>query len=1018
VSKFVGFIVGAIEIGVGILTGNVALVVTGVLTITAQAITDLTMPKGAKSRNALETELQLGEIPRRVIFGKTATAGSLVDAGDYGGKYGTDHEVVIFALADHECDSLVEFYVNDLLITYIGDGAYTEIDPTADSPHLWVYFRSGTETQDLPSVVSDNLPGWTSSDNGAGICYVVVDYRADKPDNKKLAFPGGRPSFLWVVKGKKCYDPRLDDTVTGGSGTHRWADPSTWEWSENPIVCAYNWRRGIYACDRVDQPSMLLVGRGLTETEAPPAYIAADANLCDEVMDDSLPRYTIGGVIAADEKYIDVEEKFAAACGGIIIQPEGTVQIEPAQARTPSFTFTDDDILVGSTVEYNQGVLSQAASDWINTTIPQFVSPAQKWQDHAAPIRRVEADVLADGGSREEQIQLQLVTNERQASDVGEIHRKLGRLWGRGSVTLPALFADVEEGDWGTWNSARLGISMTVRVEGYGLDLKWQNALNLREINSSVYDGVLGSGSSTGTATDWDQTTPPIDIGSPDSGNWSLAAVLLTDTNGNKAPALEITGDTTDDEAVEGVEFAYWKSDGVIDPVANPDDPAWIVEGLHAPSTTKVDISGLEGGASYYASVRYKVSGEYGDRLVLGPVTAGSTDVSGQVNGLVTTATDALAWKQPVRAKTTAALAANTYSNGTSGVGATLTGNANGALAAVDGVTLAANNRVLVDHEATGSHNGIYKVTQVGDASHPYILTRTTDADSGAELVNATVKISEGTTFADQEWQCTTNATITVGTTALVWATASASNSVAVQDEGSAQGSAGTLNFTGAGVSASVSGGVGTINIPGGGTGPVSASIRSSSIQSSSGAGFTVTLPAGAAAGDLVLLIMGSGFGFFNGVEAGWTLINHSSGSNFLGDIAFKVLTTTDINKGTFGVTQSGSFNAVICAICFIGAPTIKDISTTRNGTGSGTRSVTIASTFTATDFAVYFGMNRNASADSLNLGSAVQSINAASASGVVTAGTTGGTSLTLTATYGTTTGTTGDYQGIIVLSG
>jgi hypothetical protein len=769
VSKFIGFIVGAIEIGVGILTGNVALVVTGVLTITAQAITDLTMPTGAKSRNALETELQLGEIPRRVIFGKTATAGSLVDAGDYGGKYGTDHEVVIFALADHECDSLVEFYVNDLLITYTGDGAYTQIDPTADSPHLWVYFRSGTEFQSLPSVVSDNLPGWTSSDNGAGICYVVVDYRADKPDNKKLAFPGGRPSFLWVVKGKKCYDPRLDDTVTGGAGTHRWADPSTWEWSENPIVCAYNWRRGIYACDRVDQPSMLLVGRGLTETEAPPAYIAADANLCDEVMDDSLPRYTIGGVIAADEKYIDVEEKFAAACGGIIIQPEGTVQIEPAQARTPSFTFTDDDILVGSTVEYNQGVLSQAASDWINTTIPQFVSPAQKWQDHAAPIRRVEADVLADGGSREEQIQLQLVTNERQASDVGEIHRKLGRLWGRGSVTLPAAFADVEEGDWGTWNSARLGISMTVRVEGYGLDLKWQNALNLREINSSVYDGVLGSGSSTGTATDWDQTTPPIDIGSPDSGNWSLAAVLLTDTNGNKAPALEITGDTTDDEAVEGVEFAYWKSDGVIDPVANPDDPAWIVEGLHAPSTTKVDISGLEGGASYYASVRYKVSGEYGDRLVLGPVTAGSTDVSGQVNGLLTTATDALAWKQPVRAKTTAALAANTYANGTSGVGATLTGNANGALAAIDGVTLAANDRVLVDHEATGSHNGIYKVTQVGDASHPYILTRTTDADTAAELDCATVAISEGTIFADQSWRLITNKTITVGTTALVW---------------------------------------------------------------------------------------------------------------------------------------------------------------------------------------------------------------------------------------------------------
>jgi hypothetical protein len=136
------------------------------------------------------------------------------------------------------------------------------------------------------------------------------------------------------------------------------------------------------------------------------------------------------------------------------------------------------------------------------------------------------------------------------------------------------------------------------------------------------------------------------------------------------------------------------------------------------------------------------------------------------------TATDALSWKQPVRAKKTAALAANTYANGSSGVGATLTGNSNGALGTVDGVTLAVGERLLVDQEASGSHNGIYKVTQLGDGSHPYILTRTTDADTSAKLVNATVMVSEGSTFADQEWQCTTNATITVGTTALVFAKA------------------------------------------------------------------------------------------------------------------------------------------------------------------------------------------------------------------------------------------------------
>jgi hypothetical protein len=599
-----------------------AVTAIGLALSAAIMVNSLLMPKPKVSNNAQETQLQLGEIARRAIFGKAATAGSLVDAFNYGGKYGTDHEVVIFALADHECEELVEFYVNDLKITYTGDGAYTQIDPTADSPHLYVYFRSGTEFQSLPSVVDTYGPGWTSSDNGAGICYVVVDYRADKPGNKKLAWPGGRPTFLWIVKGKKCYDPRLDDTV-GGSGSHRWEDPSTWEYSENPIICHYNYERGIHACDRVDQPNMLLVGRGLTATEVPPANIFADANLCDEDPGDGGKRYTVGGVIAADETYLDVAEKFAAACGGIIIQPEGSVEIEPAQARTPSFAFTDDDILVGSTVEWNQQILSKADSEWVNTVAPRYVSPAQKWQDHGAPIRRVDADVLSDGGSREEDVVLQLVTVERQASDVGEIHRKLGRLWGRGAVVLGPEFAEVEEGDWGTWTSDRLGISLTFRVESYTLDGKWQNGLKLREISSAVYDGVFGQGEATGSATAWSQTTAPIDTGAPDSGNWSLAAVTLA-SGSSSVPALEITGSNADDTSAEAIIFEYWKDDGVIDPATNPDDPTWSVFGTLPPSTTKVDITSIEPGADYYAAVTYVVSGAPGDRLVLGPVTAGS----------------------------------------------------------------------------------------------------------------------------------------------------------------------------------------------------------------------------------------------------------------------------------------------------------------------------------------------------------------------------------------------------------
>jgi hypothetical protein len=82
---------------------------------------------------------------------------------------------------------------------------------------------------------------------------------------------------------------------------------------------------------------------------------------------------------------------------------------------------------------------------------------------------------------------------------------------------------------------------------------------------------------------------------------------------------------------------------------------------------------------------------------------------------------------------TATALPANTYNNGASGVGATLTASANGALS-VDGAAPAAGVRILVQNEVTAANNGIYVVTQAGGAAAPWILTRATDADSVGQL--------------------------------------------------------------------------------------------------------------------------------------------------------------------------------------------------------------------------------------------------------------------------------------------
>jgi len=96
------------------------------------------------------------------------------------------------------------------------------------------------------------------------------------------------------------------------------------------------------------------------------------------------------------------------------------------------------------------------------------------------------------------------------------------------------------------------------------------------------------------------------------------------------------------------------------------------------------------------------------------------------------------AYKAPVDWSTIIPLPSNTYNNGASGVGATLTATANNVLT-INSVAVSLNDRILVAGEATSANNGIYSVTQTGSGIAPYILTRTTDFDSSTTMVSASI---------------------------------------------------------------------------------------------------------------------------------------------------------------------------------------------------------------------------------------------------------------------------------------
>lgn len=128
----------------------------------------------------------------------------------------------------------------------------------------------------------------------------------------------------------------------------------------------------------------------------------------------------------------------------------------------------------------------------------------------------------------------------------------------------------------------------------------------------------------------------------------------------------------------------------------------------------------------------------------------------------------------PVVAATAAVLPNSpTYSNGASGVGATLTAGSNAAIV-VDGVSPVLNDRILVKDQAAGLQNGIYTVTTVGSGAAAWVLTRATDIDtaaSGEIALGAFASTLGGTVNIGRVYQlgAPTPASITVGTTALTF---------------------------------------------------------------------------------------------------------------------------------------------------------------------------------------------------------------------------------------------------------
>ena len=156
---------------------------------------------------------------------------------------------------------------------------------------------------------------------------------------------------------------------------------------------------------------------------------------------------------------------------------------------------------------------------------------------------------------------------------------------------------------------------------------------------------------------------------------------------------------------------------------------------------------------------------------------ANATDITNKtyVDGLFSTG---VSYHEPVLVEEDVALnAVYVQPNGAgNGVGATLTNNGANAALVVDGVSVSNTARILVYAQANAVQNGVYTVTNPGNATAQWVLTRATDADTfGLANPNTLGQgdaffVQDGDTGAGRTYICNTQGTITFGSTNITFA--------------------------------------------------------------------------------------------------------------------------------------------------------------------------------------------------------------------------------------------------------
>ncbi|WP_027833823.1 DUF1983 domain-containing protein [Maritalea myrionectae] len=491
-------------------------------------------------------QISYGErVPRQGFFGRQLLGGHFVHYNEFDDAKKCQ---CVYVLADHWIDGLEGIVINGRqheLLPVAGPYTNNEAERfqvDGFGALIDIRLHDGRPGQLADTDLVTYSPGWDANKRYAGMAYLAITLTSDKEK-----FGGQRPRMEFIARGARLYDRRKDSSV-GGSGTHRFDDPTTWEYSVNPIVAAEHFSRGFFHNGR------RVLGAGLSAADLDLDTNIVGINVCDEqvLQPDGTYRNRAEAHLTwtDNQRFADVLDRLCATAGGGRAEKQGYIAFFAGKAKSIVKTITDDDLVADAPVRFAP---KQAGIMKFTGLHGTYTRPDDLRE---APYKAIEPAqyVAEDGGSRLDRLDWPEVQNAHQAHLLTQQAVLSSRFSASGKITLDIKDIILEIGDWIIWASAN-PLRGTRTYEIVATTFDWYAGrvqLSLEETDASIFDD---------NATLDDVVEPPRE--QPLFGyqkqvyGFGVDAVALEGADGSRVPALKLTYNAITDPAIRAVKFEY-----------------------------------------------------------------------------------------------------------------------------------------------------------------------------------------------------------------------------------------------------------------------------------------------------------------------------------------------------------------------------------------------------------------------------------------------------------------------------